>query len=123
MRAKETRVTVESLRPVAVLYEGDIHELACLLLRLYEGKDRETNARNPKSVVRSQPTVSGLAAAYSRLVSDVGRERIEEILVRHGLPLGAVVEHDEATRSEAPTGLRRSRGTGSRRARPEPPGE
>lgn len=97
MPAKESRVSVESLRPVAVLYEGDIHELACLLLRLWEGKDRETNARNPTSVVRSRPTLSGLAAAYSRLVFDVGPERVEEILVRHGLPLGAVVEHDEVS--------------------------
>jgi hypothetical protein len=123
MPAKETRVSVESLRRVAVLYEGDIHELAVLLLKLWEGKDRETNSRSISGVVRSRPTVGWLALAYSMLVPDVSTERVKEVLVRHGLPLGAVVEHDEAVQSEAPTGLRLAEGTGRRRARRKPPRE
>ena len=44
MPAKETRVTVESLRPLEVLYEGDIHDLACLLLRMYEANSTVTDS-------------------------------------------------------------------------------
>lgn len=123
MPAKETLIGVESLRGVAVLYEGDIHEVACLLLRLWASKDRETNARSTGSVVRSKPTVGWLAMAYSSLVPDVSTERVKEVLVRHGLPLGAVVEHDEVGRSELPPALRVAGGTRRRRARRKPPGE
>lgn len=122
MPAKETRVGVESLRPVAVLYEGDIHELDCLLLRLWEGKDRETNARNTRSVVRSRPTVGWLARSYSMLVSDVSTERVKQVLVRHGLPLGTIVDN-EPVREVVPAGLRLVEGTSRRRASRKPPGE
>lgn len=111
MPAKETLISVESLRRVAVLYEGDIHEVACLLLRLWASKDRETNARSTRSVVRRRPTVGWLAMAYSSQVLDVSTERVKEVLVRHGLPRGAVVEHDEVDQSELPTGLRVAAGT------------
>ena len=124
MPKKETTVSVESLRGVAVLYEGDIHEVACLLLELWAAKDRETNASSTGSVVRGRPTVGWLAMAYSSLVPDVGTERVKEVLVRHGLPLGAVVQHDEAGPSEAPTGPRLAEGTSlGRRARRKPPAE
>src|SRR5262245_30632849 len=122
MPAKETRISVESLRTVAVLYEGDIHELACLLLRLWDGKDRETNARNTTSVVRSRPTVNGLATYYSMLVPDVSTERVKQVLVRHGLPLGAVVDN-EVAHEVAPAGLRQGDGTSRRRASRKPPSE
>jgi hypothetical protein len=123
MPKRETTVSVESLRGVAVLYEGDVHEIACLLLKLWAAKDRETNARRTGSVIRSMPTVGWLAMAYSSLVPDVSTERVKEVLVRHGLPLGATVEHDEAVQSEPPTGLRLAEGTSRRRARRKPPGE
>jgi hypothetical protein len=103
MQKKETIVSVESLSGVAVLYEGDIHEVACLLLRLWASKDRETNARSTGSAVRSRPHVGWLAMAYSSLVPDVGTERVRQVLVRHGLPLGAAVEHDAAGEA-APAG-------------------
>ncbi len=121
MPAKETTISVESLCGVAVLNEGDIHEVACLLLRLWASKDREANARSTGSVVRSRPTVGWLARAYSSLVPDVSTERVKAVLVRHGLPLGGVVEHDEVGRSELPTGLRVAEGTSRRRARRKPP--
>lgn len=123
MPKKEATVSVESLRGVAVLYEGDIHEVACLLLKLWASKDRETNARSTGSVVRSRPTVGWLAMAYSSLVPDVSTERVKQVLVRHGLPLGAAVEHDEVGQSEPPTGLRLAEGTSRRRARRKPPRE
>src|SRR5205823_2921303 len=82
---KVTRISVESLRPVAVLYEGDIHELACLLLKLCDANDREAFFKTG-SPVRSRPTVNGLATYYS-MVSSVDAEQVRQILVRHGLPL------------------------------------
>jgi hypothetical protein len=123
MPKKETTVRVESLRGVAVLSEGDVHEVACLLLKLWACKDRETNARSKGSVVRSRPTVGWLAMAYSSLVPDVSTERVKEVLVRHGLPLGAAVGHHEVGQSEPPTGLRLAEGTGRRQARRKPHGE
>src|SRR5215207_2328820 len=102
MPAKLAAISVESLRPVKVLYEGDLYDLACLLLKLYEAKDRETNSQNPRSFVRCRPTVNGLAVYYSLLVSSVSRERVLEALEGHGLPLDATVEHGDAARKVAP---------------------
>lgn len=123
MPKKEASVSVESLRGVAVLYEGDVHEVACLLLKLWASKDRETNARGTGSVVRSRPTVGWLAVAYSSLVPDVSTERVKEVLVRHGLPLGAAVEHDEAGEGEPSTSLRLAEGTSRRPTRRKSPRE
>jgi hypothetical protein len=112
----ENKVSVESLRPVAVLYEGDLYDFARLLLKLWDARDREANVRNPRSVVRSRPTVNGLAMYYSMLVSAVSQERVKEVLLGHGLPLGAVVDNDGG-RKVAPSGLRQPGGTGHRGGR------
>ena len=58
MPKKETTVSVESLRGVAVLCEGDIHEVACLLLKLWDGRDRETNATRPDSLGQSSTSAA-----------------------------------------------------------------
>lgn len=102
MPKKEPTVSVESLRGVTVLYEGDIHEMACLLLKLWAAKDRETNARSTGSVVRNRPTVGWLAMAYSSLVPDVRTERVKQVLVKQGLPLGAGVEHETVSEPPSP---------------------
>src|SRR4051812_9857067 len=94
MSAKPATISVESLRPLGILYPGDLYDLACLLLRLWDAKDQDTNSRNAGSVCRSRPTVNGLATHYSRLVSSVDPEQVREVLQRHGLPLGAVVDND-----------------------------
>jgi hypothetical protein len=120
MAAKQVRISVESLRPVKVLYEGDIHDLACLLLRLFDARDRETNSRNTGSVCRSRPTVNGLAMYYSLLASNVSTERVREVLRRYTLPLGAVVD-DQAVPKVAPAAVRQGDGTGRRRGRRKPP--
>ena len=83
----QEKTGVGALKHIEVLYEGDMYDLACLLLKVHDAKGRGTNCR-------SRHTVHGLATAYS-LLADVGRDRILEILKRHGLPLGATVEHDE----------------------------
>jgi hypothetical protein len=81
------KISVEALKGVGVLYEGDIYDLACLLLKLNDAQDKGTNRR-------SRHTVYGVASDYSMLTRE-SRDKIMHILERHGLPLGATVEHDE----------------------------
>lgn len=84
---KRTTVGVQSLKSVKVLFEGDIYELACLMLKSYDALALGT-------LSRSRPTVHGLATKYSMLTG-VSREAIIEVFDRHGLRLEAVVEWDE----------------------------
>lgn len=85
MSTAREKISVDSLRDVTVLFEGDIHELAQLLLRINDAKTRGTNTI-------ARPTVHGLATVYCNL-SRVEFEDIIRVFERHGLPLGAVVEH------------------------------
>ncbi len=82
----QEKISVEALRDIEVLYKGDIYDLACLLLKVNDAKDKGTNCR-------SRHTVFGLATSYSML-ADVSRDQILAIFKRHSLPLGATVEHD-----------------------------
>ena len=84
---ERTKIALRSLKSVKVLFEGDIYDLACLLLKAYDAKYHGTHRR-------SRPTVHGLATYYSMLIS-IDRDAIIEVLTRHGLPLGATVESDE----------------------------
>jgi hypothetical protein len=83
-------IGVESLRPVSVLYEGDVYDLAVLLLKLYDARVGQTG-------YRTRSTVHGLASAYARLITDLGVEQVEAVLRECGLPLGAVVEWGEGS--------------------------
>ena len=83
----QERIGVGVLKDIKVLYGGDIYDMACLLLKIHDAKDKGTNHR-------SRHTVNGLATTYA-MIADVSRDRIREILRGHGLPLGATVEHDE----------------------------
>ena len=83
----QEKIGVGALKDIEVLYSGDVYDMACLLLKIHDAKDKGTNRR-------SRHTVHGLATTYS-MIADVSPDRIREILERHGLPLGATVEHDE----------------------------
>jgi hypothetical protein len=87
-------ISVESLKDVSVLFDGDIYELARLLLKVHDAKDRGTNAI-------SRHTVHGLATAYCNL-ANVAFEDIISIFKQHGLPLGATVEHAARIAESAP---------------------
>jgi hypothetical protein len=78
-------IGVDSLRPVKELYEGDVYDLAVLLLKLYDAKAEQAG-------YEGRPTVHGVASAYARLMIDVTTEQVESLMTDHGLPLGAVVE-------------------------------
>lgn len=83
---KGKKIGVSELKDIEILYKGDIYELACLLLKLYDAKDAGTN-------VRSRHTVYGLASEYAMLLR-WSRERVLAILAPYNLPLEATVEHD-----------------------------
>jgi hypothetical protein len=78
-------IGVEALRPVGVLYDGDVYDLAVLLLRLHDPRAEQTGHRG-------RPTVHEVASAYARLMIDISTEQVEAVFRRHGLLPGAVVE-------------------------------
>ena len=80
------KISVSELKDIEILYKGDIYELACLILKLYDAKDAGTN-------VRSRHTVYGLAAEYAMLLR-WNRDQVLAILAPHNLPLEATVEYD-----------------------------
>jgi hypothetical protein len=86
----KNKISVEALKGVGIFYEGDIYDLACILLKLDDAQDKGTSHR-------SRHTVYGVAGHYAMLTRE-SREKIVRILERHGLPLGATVEHDEDVR-------------------------
>ena len=81
------QISVESLKDVCVLFENDIYELARLLLKVNDAKDRGTHTI-------SRHTVHGLASAYC-ILAQVEFEEIIRVFRQHNLPLGATVEHAE----------------------------
>ncbi len=84
----EEKIGITALKGVSVLYEDDIYDLACLLLKMNEAKDRGTNHR-------SRHTVHGLATAYS-MIANMSRDAVLNIFEAHDLPLRAVVEYDDS---------------------------
>jgi len=83
----QKKIGVAALKDIEVLYSGDVYDMACLLLKIRDAKNKGTNRR-------SRHTVHGLATTYS-MIADVSPDRVREIFKRHGLPLEATVEHDE----------------------------
>jgi|GEM_PF-1766071 len=81
------QIGVTALKGICVLFEDDIYELACWLLKVDTAKQRGTNNK-------SRHTVYGLTGVYSTS-ADLSRDTIINILESYGLPLGATVECDE----------------------------
>ena len=79
------QISVEALKDVCVLYQGDIYELAQLLLKVNDANDEGRNTI-------SRHTVNGLASAYCNL-THVDFDQIIAVFEKHALPLGATVEH------------------------------
>ena len=80
-------IGVNSLIKLGVLYEGDLFDLACLLLKINGAKDKDTNAK-------SYYTVKGLAGKYA-LLTNIDHDQILEVVTNSRLPLGAIIEYDE----------------------------
>jgi hypothetical protein len=81
------KIRVSELKNVCILYKGDIYNLARLLLKIDDAKNKNTN-------IRSRYTIKGLAAKFAML-SRMDFKEVEKELLQHGLPFGAVVEYDK----------------------------
>lgn len=81
------KIRVSELKNVHILCKGDVYDLACLLLKLNDAKDKGTNAK-------SRHTVKGLAAKFAML-SGIDYDEIEKALLQYDLPFGATIEHDK----------------------------
>ena len=81
------RIGVSTLKGINILFEDDIYDLACWLLKMNEGKDKGNNSR-------SRHTVYGLAGVYA-VAASMSRDEIVNVLEEHSLPPGATIEHDE----------------------------
>jgi hypothetical protein len=81
------QIRVSELKKVCILYKGDFYDLARLLLKIDDAKDKGTNTS-------SRYTINGVAGKFAML-SGMNFEKVEKILLQYGLPFGASVEHDE----------------------------
>jgi len=81
------KIGITALKGIGILCADDIYDLARLLLKINDAKDRGTNRR-------SRHTVHGLASVYA-MITGMSRDEIRSILESRGLPLGATVEYDE----------------------------
>ena len=84
------KIRVSDLKNVRILYKGDIYDLAQLLLKINDAKDKGTNTR-------SRHTIKGLATDFAML-SGVSIGEVEKMLLQYDLPFGATVEHDKDVR-------------------------
>ena len=84
------RVGISRLRGITILYRDDLYELANIVLKIMGATDKLL-----EGVVMSKPTINGLAKHYSFLCSGkIDSERIGEIIVKHGLAMGDIIEFD-----------------------------
>lgn len=82
----EGRIPVSSLKGVKFLYENDLYELASLIIRL-------NNAKNKGTKIITMQTVHGLANVYSTLAG-VSCDKVESLMNDSGLPSCAVIVID-----------------------------
>ncbi len=88
-------ISLSALRAVAVLFPGDIYELAAFVLKAHDARDRAANSKNHLVVQKARPTLHGLAGHFAQ-VTGLSRDRVERTLTDAGLDLGMVVELDPA---------------------------
>jgi hypothetical protein len=80
------QIRVSELKNVRILYKGDLYDLARLLLKINDARDKGTNTR-------SRHTIKGLAREFAML-SGLNTGEVEKVLLQYDLPFGATVEHD-----------------------------
>ena len=80
------QIGVSTLKEIGVLYKGDVYDLACLLLKVADVKDKGTNTI-------SRHTVNGLFKDYAMLTR-LDIDQVIAVAIKHGLSLAATVEHD-----------------------------
>ncbi|MDA0337014.1 MAG: hypothetical protein O2782_17755 [bacterium] len=80
------RIPVSRLRPVRILYDGDLYEVARVVLQA----NAALGADKP---YEKYPTVNGLAKSYAALLGVESRLFVDSAR-EQGLPLGAAVWDD-----------------------------
>ncbi len=89
-------IPLSALRDVAILFPGDLHELALFLLKVFDARDREANAQKPGVLIGPlRPTLHGLAAHYAQ-VTGIALHRVEGELAKAGFASGGIVDYDPA---------------------------
>jgi len=91
-RTKET-VYLSQLEGLQILWPGDVRALAEFVLRSFEARDRIVSASPSSSIVKSAPTLHGLAGHFA-WITGVPEVQIERQFEEHGLSLDATVEFD-----------------------------
>jgi len=97
-------VPLRSLAGCAILFEGDLQDLARFILRACDARWQGTHCKQ-------RPTLHGLVATYARIIDGVDVDSIEHALRAHGFDLGSTVEYGvEAAQPAAPAdGPKRAR--------------
>lgn len=83
----QEKIAISKLEGISILCENDLYDFACLLLRLYDAKDKNTNCK-------TRLTLHGLANKYSWL-TEVNSDQIEDMLKEHGFLVGSTIEYDK----------------------------
>lgn len=86
-------IGLSSLESVAVLYRGDFHQLASVMVRVAVERDK-TRPSAPNTTSRSRPTVHGIAGHFAS-IAQMSQVDVERRLRASGLSPGAVVVLDE----------------------------
>ncbi len=81
------KIRVSELKNVCILYKGDIYDLARLLLKIDDAKDKGTDTS-------TRQTINGVARDFTML-SGMNFEKVEKILEQYDLPFGTTVEYDK----------------------------
>jgi hypothetical protein len=85
---QQKTVHLSELRSIAILFPGDLYQLASVLLQGFDALAPSPNAS-------TRPTLHGLAGTFTYLFRELDRDRVEATLRKRGFDLGAVVEWDE----------------------------
>ena len=85
---QQKTVHLSELRSIAILFPGDLYQLASVLLQGFDALALGTNAKG-------RPTLHGLAGTFTNMFSELNRDRVKATLRKRGFDLGAVVEWDE----------------------------
>ncbi len=86
MAFRHIPIPVTTLKPISVLYPGDIYDIAVMLLRIYR-------AQHPCKNGRPQPTVHGVASKYS-MIAGLALDYIENIIRAENVNLMGIVVPD-----------------------------
>ena len=108
MRVKRTIVYLSQLKDIAVLFPGDLHQLAKFILDCSEAADRINEVTNESNVRHSRPTLHGLASDFATLTRTNYSDAIKKLEVL-GVDLNSAIEFDlpdgAKKRRRAPTNV------------------